>query len=66
MIYFVDGAYDINKSKWCKENDIFYISFALTFIPVIICFSDKKFDKWMNKLVIFNATDAMAYKLRWS
>lgn len=66
MMYFLDGAYNGRKTDWCDENDIFYISFAKTFIPVIACFSEKRFDRWMNKLIIFNAEDAMAFKLRWN
>lgn len=69
MIYLVDGAFDENRKKWCKENNIPHISGLIASFP-IFCFalgflSEKRIDKMMSTLILFNKEDVIAYKLRW-
>lgn len=69
MIYFLDGSFDKEQTEWCKDNEIFYLTAWKALFPVV-CFVPlftkmEKLDKMLNKIIVFNATDAMAYKLRW-
>ena len=70
MIYFFDGTFDTDRLQWCKNNGIFYM-FAWKALFPLFCFiplftTQKKFDKFLNKIIIFSTADAMAFKIRWS
>ena len=68
-MYFLDrGTPDENRRQWCKDNRIFYINVCMLIFPITIfdiVMPEGMLEEKLNKIVLFNKTNAAAYKLRW-